>query len=139
MRAQFLELQRIEQPRGDLAIGELGAGLPFAPQRFFIVHDIPRGVERGGHAHRALEQLLVAVAGAVLVRTRDAEGEGLHLLEQPWHALYVPPMVWTEQSFSPGARLLVLASAGYEEADYIRDRGQFEHLIRGELPQASAA
>jgi hypothetical protein len=133
MRAQRLELQRIDQPRGDLAIGELGAGLPFAPQRFFIGYDIPRGEERGGHAHRRLEQLLVCVAGVVIGATLQRPAEGVHLLERPWRcALYPADGLGRAGVFAggaaPGPRLGALRGGGLHSR-----RAEFERLIGARL------
>lgn len=139
IRPRMIELQKVVQARGNLAIGELGDGLPFAAQRFFLVHDIPRGVGRGAHAHRQCEQLLVCVAGGVTVATDDGARQRLFLLERPWQALYVPALVWTEQSFAFGARLLVLASERYDEADYIRDRAEFDRLTAALHPAIGAS
>jgi UDP-2-acetamido-3-amino-2,3-dideoxy-glucuronate N-acetyltransferase len=125
----LVEFQGVDQARGKLAIGELGAGLPFRAERFFIGYDIPRKEIRGAHAHRKLEQLLVCVCGAVTVTTFNGKRSRTFLLERPTIGLYIPPMVWAEQHFSPAARLLVLASQPYDEADYIRDGEEFRRLV----------
>lgn len=103
---------------GRLAVAEQ-ANLPFPVKRAYWVFDVPADQVRGRHAHRTLEQLLVAVHGQVHV-TVEAPGFARHTfhLAHPAQALYLPPGAWRELHFEPGAVLLCLASHEYDEADY---------------------
>jgi acetyltransferase-like isoleucine patch superfamily enzyme len=116
----------IRDMRGNLTARELGQGLPFAPRRYFIVHDVPTKEVRGEHAHRTLHQVLVCIRGAVTVLVDDGVHRRETVLDSPELALHVPPMVWCVQyKYTADAALLVLASDPYDPGDYIRDYEQF--------------
>ncbi len=100
---------------------------PFAVQRIFYLYDIREGESRGNHAHIACGQFLTAAAGSFEVIFDDAIQTETVLLNHPNVGLYIPPGIWaTETAFSPGAVCLVLASHGYDAADYIRDYEAFK-------------
>ncbi len=96
--------------------------LPFAVKRAYWITAVPADQARGRHTHRTLEQLFVALNGALRI-TVEAPGFARHTFElsQPNQALYVPPGSWREVWFGPGAVLLCLASQEYDEADYVRE------------------
>ena len=124
--AQLVQLNRIGTEVGDLVACERGAGIPFDPVRAYYLYDVPDTAERGGHAHRALQQLIVAVSGSFKVVLSDGVGKKEVMLRKPTEGLLLPPGLWrTLEDFSGGAICLVLASRGYEEADYIRDWSEF--------------
>jgi hypothetical protein len=131
MMSDTVALQRLTNPKlGTLCVAECGREVPFGVQRVFHIFDMPVGTERGGHAHRAQHQFLIAMHGAMEVLTRGREGEALHRLEDPGEGLYVPPMTWVViRALAPESVLLVLASHAYDEADYIRDPAEFAALI----------
>ena len=124
------ELPIIIDMRGNLSVGELGQGLPFAPQRYFTVFDVPSREVRGEHAHRTLHQFFVCLKGdCALVLDDGVQREELRL-ETPAVGVHVAPLVWGVQyKFSPDAILLVLASDKYNPHDYIRDYDEFVRLI----------
>ena len=118
-------------PGGRLGIVEGERDVPFPIRRVFYLTDLEPGRRRGGHAHKAQSQGLIALAGAVTVTLDDGKGARSHRLERPDALLYAPPMVWLDYvAETPGAVLLVLSSDFYEEADYIRDRAAFDALLR---------
>lgn len=122
----LIEVPTRADARGALSFLEEGNGLPFAVKRIFYMHGIPPGAERGAHAHRKLEQLLIAISGSFEVKLEGHAGEHAFSLDRPDRALYVPPMTWTEvRNFSPGAVCVVLASDRYDESDYLRERAAF--------------
>lgn len=124
--ARLLRSQPIRDMRGTLLARQTGADLPFVPQRVFVVQDVPSREVRGEHAHRLLEQLLIAVVGSVTCVVDDGEHRREVRLDSPELALYLPPMVWGIQyDYSADARLLVLASHPYDADDYIRDYDTF--------------
>jgi dTDP-4-dehydrorhamnose 3,5-epimerase-like enzyme len=109
-----------------LAFAETGRQLPFEVRREFHLFDLRAGVARGGHAHRACHQFLIAMAGSFRVTTDDGAKKFEWELGSPDQGLHVPPGHWVELTpRSPSAVLSVLASHAYDEADYIRDREQF--------------
>jgi serine acetyltransferase len=117
--------------RGSLVAGELPAGLPFVPRRYFLVFDVPGAEVRGEHAHRVCHQFLVAVAGEVHVIVDDGEHREEFALDDNRLGLYLPPLVWGIQyRYSQDCRLLVLASHEYDPDDYIRDYGEFLSAMR---------
>lgn len=121
-----IRLQKIVDPRGALAIAELGRHLPFEAKRLFAIYDVPPGSLRGGHAHRAQEQFIIMIAGACTVVVDDGKTRTEQVLGAPSEALYVPPGIWIElKDFSVAAACVVLASDLYDEADYIRDYREF--------------
>jgi len=123
---RLLRTRIIKDMRGNLIARQLGAGLPFAPQRFFLVCDVPTKELRGEHAHRACEQLLVCVGGSVNVLCDDGEHRQEFVLDSPEIGVYIGPMVWgTQYRYSSDAVLMVLASRPYDPDDYIRDYDQF--------------
>jgi dTDP-4-dehydrorhamnose 3,5-epimerase-like enzyme len=125
---RLLRLPQRVGPGGRLTVAEGEGDVPFAIRRVFHVTDLKPGVRRGGHAHKAQEQALAALAGAIRV-SLDRGGGRLeeHRLDRADALLYVPPMVWLDYAAeAPGAVLLVLASDRYDEADYIRDRAAFD-------------
>jgi UDP-2-acetamido-3-amino-2,3-dideoxy-glucuronate N-acetyltransferase len=113
--------------RGTLTAGELPSdGVPFAPQRWFLVYDVPSREVRGEHAHRVCHQFLICVSGRVNVAVDDGVQRGEVLLDGPTVGIYVPPMVWASQyRYEEDAVLLVLASHPYDSDDYIREYDTF--------------
>lgn len=126
------DLKTINDPRGSLTVAETGAGLPFAVQRMFIVHDAPAGTTRGYHAHRTCHQFLVATSGAVEVVLDDGSSRRSVRLAGPAQGLHIPPGVWGEQTYlEPGTVLVVLTSDTYDKADYISDYDEFVAFTQG--------
>lgn len=118
-----IDLKAIADARGRLAAAQYPEQLPFVPVRVFIVTQSPSGTERGGHAHRACHQVLVATAGTVIVEYDDDAGTGSVALSDASAGLYIPPLVWAKQTYATeGASLVVLASHAYNADDYIDDR-----------------
>jgi dTDP-4-dehydrorhamnose 3,5-epimerase-like enzyme len=115
--------------RGSLVVTEGADDLPFAPARYFVIHDVPPGAVRGAHAHRECHQLFVCVAGSCVATVDDGAAREQITLDSPALGLHAPPGIWVElRRFSPGARLLVLASHPYDPDDYVRD---YEAFRRG--------
>ena len=124
------ELPVITDLRGNLSVGELGKGLSFTPQRYFLVYDVPSREVRGEHAHRTLHQFFVCVRGEFLLMVDDGQRRAELLLNSPALGVYVQPLVWaTQYRFSSDAMLLVLASAKYDSDDYIRDYDEFLRVL----------
>jgi len=100
--------------------------LPFVVQRVFWTYYTPESIVRGRHAHQRTEQILIAVAGRIIVTTELANGDIQSFrLEDPGVGLYVPPCAWHTMQYSHTAVQLVLASRLYAEDDYIRDYDAF--------------
>ena len=119
-------INSVRDERGALSFAEIGAGLPFEPKRFFLVHDVPAGTKRGGHAHRSCEQYLVAVSGKVEVTLDDGESRSDYLLERQDQALHIPAGIWGDQRYlTSDTCLLVLASEPYGAEEYLTDYSQF--------------
>ncbi|HEY1089613.1 MAG TPA: WxcM-like domain-containing protein [Burkholderiaceae bacterium] len=130
--ARLHAMPRILDLRGALSFGETGTHLPFTPQRFFMVYDVPTKEVRGEHAHKACHQFLVCVKGAISVVVDDGGEREQVLLDDPRLGLHIEPMVWGIQyQFSPDAVLLVLASHRYDAADYIRNYDEFLENLGG--------
>lgn len=123
---EFLDL------RGSLSVIQEGAGLTVAPRRVFFTYDVASRRIRGSHAHRTLHETLIVVGGSGTVVVDDGENRKQVRLDTPSLALHCPPMRWlTQYDYSPGATLVVLASDGYDERDYIRDYDTFLDELRG--------
>jgi hypothetical protein len=130
---RVITLPRIKDPRGNLTYIEGGHHVPFDVERVYYLYDVPGGAERGGHAHRDLHQAIIAVSGSFDVILDDGFDCKKFRLSRSYRALYVAPMVWRElKNFSSGSVCLVLASAPYEETDYIRDFDEFVGAARGD-------
>jgi UDP-2-acetamido-3-amino-2,3-dideoxy-glucuronate N-acetyltransferase len=125
------ELSMIHDLRGNLSVGEVGKGLPFAPRRYFVISDVPNDKVRGEHAHRKLKQFMVCLRGRCSILVDDGKRREEVVLDSTQAGLYVPPMIWAAQyKYSADAMLLVLASAEYDAGDYIGDYDEFMRLSR---------
>ena len=123
---QMVELPKIHEPRGNLTFIEGGRHVPFDIQRVYYTYDVPGGSERGGHAHKGLHQLIIAMSGSFDVVLDDGKDKKRVHLNRSYNGLYVCPMIWRElDNFSSGSVCMVLASNRYDEDDYLRDYGQF--------------
>lgn len=127
---QFYNLPVIPDMRGALSFAETGQYLPFSPQRYFLVFDVPSREIRGEHAHKKCHQFLVCVKGCCSVMIDDGNIREEYLLDTPGVGLYIPPMLWGVQyKYSTDAVLMVLASEVYDDADYIRNYDQFLAMV----------
>jgi hypothetical protein len=131
---KLIELPKIIDPRGNLSVIEGGRQIPFDIKRIFYLYDVPTGADRGAHAHRKLFQFLICLSGSFDVSLDDGKDQSVVHLNRPWQGLLVPPLMWAaEINFDPGSVCLVLASAYYDEADYIRDYEEFLRLAGGSV------
>jgi dTDP-4-dehydrorhamnose 3,5-epimerase-like enzyme len=123
----MVELDRHHSDRnGNLTVVENGATLPFDVKRVYYIYDVPGGESRGAHAHRELEQLIVAASGSFTVTLDDGNSKRSFFLNRPYQGLYVKPGLWRDLvDFSSGAVAMVLASDVYKKEDYIRDYDEF--------------
>lgn len=123
---RIIELPKIHEPRGNLTFIESNNQIPFAIQRVYYLYDVPGGSERGGHAHKGLHQLIIAMSGSFDVLMDDGKEKKRVHLNRSYQGLYVCPMIWRElDNFSSGSVCMVLASNKYDEADYYRDYAEF--------------
>ena len=128
--APLFGLRKSTDMRGSLVIADFAADLPFAPQRFFTVFDVPSRDVRGEHAHRKCEQFLICLSGSVRAIVDDGSTRKEHLLDAPNLGLHMPAMTWgTQYAYSPDAVLAVFASLPYDSSDYIRNYSDFKREI----------
>lgn len=130
-KCSTLHLPRITDPRGNLTFVESSRHVPFAIQRVYYLYDVPGGAQRGGHAHKALHQLMIAMSGSFDVHLDDGHSKKTFHMNRSYYGLYICPMIWREiDNFSSGAVCMVLASNYYDEADYYREYKQFVNDAR---------
>jgi hypothetical protein len=125
-----IQLPQIHDPRGDLTFVEGGDHIPFQIARVYYLYNVPVDSERGGHAHRDLEQVVFALSGSFRMKIDDGTNRSEYWLRDPRKGLYISKMVWREMdSFSQGAVCMVLASHRYDETDYFRNYDDFLNTI----------
>lgn len=123
---KIIELPKISDPRGNLSFIDGGQHIPFEIKRVYYLYDVPGGSDRGSHAHKRLQQFIVAMSGSFDVVLDDGKEKKRFHLNRSYYGLYVCPMMWRDlDNFSSGAVCMVLASTHYNAADYIRDYSKF--------------
>jgi dTDP-4-dehydrorhamnose 3,5-epimerase-like enzyme len=126
----ILNLPIVHDERGNLTAVESGRDIPFEFNRVYYLYDVPGGSARGGHAHRNLHQLIIAMSGSFDIILDDGGSRQSFHLNRSYHGLYVCPMIWREiNNFSSGSVCMVLASDFYSEEDYIRNKLDFDQLV----------
>ena len=125
-RCKLIDLPKVSDPRGNLSFIEAGQHVPFDIKRVYYLYDVPGGSDRGSHAHKTLHQFIVAMSGSFDVVLDDGRAQKRFHLNRSYYGLYICPMMWRYlDNFSSGAVCMVLASAHFNEKDYIRDHGEF--------------
>lgn len=125
MNVKLITIPKIEEPRGNLSVIE-GDVIPFEMKRVYFLYDVPSGAERGGHAHKNLQQFLIALSGSFDVILNDGIEQKTITLNKPFEGLLINPGIWREiNNFSSGSVCLVVASAVFNEDDYIREFDDF--------------
>lgn len=128
---RVIDLPKISDPRGNLTFIEGGRQIPFDIQRVYYLYDVPGGAERGGHAHKGLTQLIIAMSGSFDVVLDDGHHKRRFHLNRSYQGLLVCPMIWRElDNFSSGSVCMVLASNLYDEADYYRNYQDFMAAVQ---------
>ena len=123
---RIIELPKINEPRGNLSFVESNNHIPFTIERVYYVYDVPGGADRGGHAHKNLHQLIIAMSGSFDITLDDGKNKKKFHLSRSYYGLYVCPMIWREMdNFSSNSVLMVLASNKYTEEDYYRNYDEF--------------
>jgi len=123
---KIINLPKIQDPRGNLTYIEGSSHIPFDIQRVYYLYDVPGGAERGGHAHKGLHQLIIAMSGSFDVVLDDGKDKKRVHLNRSYNGLYVCPMIWRElDNFSSGSVCMVVASNKYDEEDYYREYAEF--------------
>lgn len=124
----IINLNKIGSPElGYITIAEQQKNIPFDIKRVYWTYYTPQDVSRGGHAHKNLQQLIVAVSGTITFNTEDKDGKKeVFVLDSPNTGLYIPKLVWRDIKFSHSAVLLCLASELYDEDDYFRNYQDFK-------------
>ena len=129
---KLIDLPRIEDPRGNLTFIENDRHIPFAIKRVYYLYDVPGGSLRAGHAHKTLQQFLIAMSGSFDVTVDDGDHKVKFHLNRSYYGLYIPPMIWREiDNFSSGSVCLALASDFFDEGDYFRQYPEFVKDVRG--------
>jgi hypothetical protein len=123
----LLTLPKIQTPGGNITPVNNRIEIPFDIKRVYYLYDVPGGEGRGGHAHKALQQIIIAASGSFDIQVDDGKVKRTFTLSRPYVGLYLPPGLWRElDNFSSGAICLVLASEVYDSRDYIRDYEEFK-------------
>ena len=127
---KIIELPRITDPRGNLTVAEANKNIPFDIKRVYWLYDVPGGECRGGHAHKQIKEILIAVSGSFHVTLDNGKEKKTFLLNHPYQGLLIDTKTWrTLDDFSSGAVCVVLASDFYDENDYIYDYNGFLQYI----------
>lgn len=125
-KAELRAIPCVENALGSIGVLEDPSLVPFSIERVYFIYDVPEGSERGSHAHKNLEQFMVAASGSFTVELDSGASKEAFVLDSPSVGLYVPPGMWRDlKDFAPNSVCLVLASTKYDESDYLRDYDEF--------------
>ncbi len=125
-------MPKVHDPRGNLTFIEEVRHVPFEIKRVYYLYDVPGGASRAGHAHRELEQFVIAASGSFDIVLDDGVSKHRFFLNRSYYGLYIAPLMWREiENFSSGSVCLVLTSAYYDEGDYYRDYSEFMNAVTG--------
>ncbi|WP_395373952.1 sugar 3,4-ketoisomerase [Marinicella sp. W31] len=128
---KIIDLPVVSNPKGNLTFIEGSRHIPFDIQRVYYLYDVPGGAERGGHAHKELQQLIIALSGSFDITLDDGKEKTVIHMNRSYYGLYVCPMVWREiNNFSSGSVLMVLASEKYDPDDYYHDYAEFVEIAQ---------
>ena len=128
---RIVNLPKVSDPRGNLSFVESARHVPFDIKRVYYLYDVPGGEARGGHAHRNLEQFVIAISGSFDILLDDGGSQRTISLNRSYVGVYLPRMIWRELvNFSSGSVCLVLASEYFDELDYYRDYDEFVRIAR---------
>ena len=126
-KPQLIQLPKIQDIRGNLTFIQHPDHLPFAIKRVFWIYDVPGGETRGGHAYKTQHEVIISLSGSFDVVLKDGISQKVIILNKPNFGLLIPNGIWRElQNFSSGSVCLVLASAEFDEDDYIRNFKEFK-------------
>jgi len=126
---RIIDLPKFLDVRGNLSFVENFTQIPFEIKRTYWIYDVPGGEDRGGHAFRANQELVIALSGAFDVVVDDGSRKKVFTLNRSYYGLYVPAGLWREmENFSTNSFALELGSIGYDTGDYIRDYDEFLKL-----------
>jgi hypothetical protein len=120
-------VERFSSSEGNLGVVDFQGVAPFQVQRVYWLYDLPESIERGVHAHKKLEQILILLKGSFNLLLDDGSARSILRMDSDSRAVHIPPGTWrTLSDFSPETVVLILASAPYDPADYIFD---YEHFL----------
>jgi hypothetical protein len=123
----IIQIDKHHHEKGNLSVIENGKTVPFEVKRVYYLYDVPGGESRGGHAHKELQQLIVAASGSFNVTLDDGNVKRTFSLNRPYQGLLILPGIWRElDDFSSGSVCLVLASTKYDKSDYIMDYSEYK-------------
>jgi dTDP-4-dehydrorhamnose 3,5-epimerase-like enzyme len=129
-QCQIINFPKITDARGNLSFIEGNRHIPFTIKRIYYLYDVPSGATRGGHAHKTLSQLIIALSGSFDVILDDGKKKKLFFLNRPHYGLLITPGVWREiENFSSNSVALVIVSDLFDEKDYIRDYQVFKKMV----------
>lgn len=127
---RIIDLPVVHNVMGNLTFVESNRSVPFEIRRVYYLYDVPGGTERGGHAHKLLHQLMIAMSGSFDVLLDDGRQRKHFHLNRSFYGLYICPMVWRHlDNFSSGSVCMVLASDYYDEGDYYRSYEEFLAVV----------
>ncbi len=139
-KCKILNLPKISDPRGNLSFVEGSMHIPFDIKRVYYLYDVPGGETRGGHAHKELQQLIIAISGSFDVVLDDGREKKTITLNRSYQGLYLPKMIWRDLvNFSSGSVCVVLASEYYTEDDYYRNYDEFLAAVKKRREDKSAS
>ena len=130
MNYKIIDIPKINNTKGNIGVIENDT-IPFDVKRVYYLFDVPSGAKRGGHAHKKLKQVLIAISGSFDVVLKDGKSEEIITLNKPNKGLLVKNNIWRElENFSSGAVCLVLASEEFSEDDYIRNYKEYLSFVK---------
>ena len=131
-QCKIFELPKVTDKRGNLTFIEENRHVPFEIKRVYYLYDVPGGESRGGHAHKKLQQFIIALSGTFDVILDDGHERRTFTLNRAYNGLHIVPGIWRElENFSSGSVCLVLASEFYDREDYIYEYEEFIKYVKG--------
>ena len=129
-KCKIINFPKVTDYRGNLSFIEENRQIPFEIKRVYYLYDVPSGASRGGHAHKELQQIVIALSGSFDVILDDGYRRRSFFLNRPHYGLYISPRIWRElENFSSNSVALSLVSQVYDESDYIRDYETFKKTV----------
>jgi len=130
MKYKIIDIPKINNTKGNIGVIE-NETIPFEVKRVYYLFDIPSGAKRGGHAHKKLKQVLIAISGSFDVVLKDGKSKEIITLNRPDKGLLIENNIWRElENFSSGSVCLVLASEEFTEDDYIRNYKEYLSFVK---------